>query len=201
MKQTAVAQGAISNPISRWALENRLTVSFEMVPKNANSLLDLGCGEGHFLAILERSFPSMMLVGVDLSEENIRYARRILKRARLVTGDATRVNLPASSFDVVSALELLDHVNSDRALLLKVRSLLKPKGVLIVSTPDSNMLLWKLIWRVWTLTLGKRWRAKHLRRYTENELLKLLERSGFRVKRKTRAILGCVMILACEKSR
>jgi len=56
MKQTAVEQGALSNPISKWALEERLGVSFRMIPEGTNSLLDLGCGEGHFLSIIEKHF-------------------------------------------------------------------------------------------------------------------------------------------------
>lgn len=201
MKQAAVSQGALSNPISRWALEERLEASFRMLPRDVHSVLDMGCGEGHFLAMIEKRLPSTKLVGVDLSEENIHYARRILKRVKLICGDASRVRLPNSSFDVVSALELLDHMDSDTALLSKAKSLLKPKGTLIISIPDSGMLLWRFIWGLWTRTLGRRWSGKHLREYDEDGLVKLLRGEGFRVKSKARAIFGTVMVFACEKSQ
>ena len=201
MKQTAVSQHALSNPISRWALEDRLRVSLQMVPENTASLLDLGCGEGHFLAMVEKRFPAARLAGVDLSEENIRYAKGILKKAKLIRGDAAKTNLPGSSFDVVLALELLDHVESDGALISEAWRLLKPKGMLVISIPDSSMLLWNVTWSVWTRTLGRRWEGKHLREYDERRLTRLLESNGFRVKGKARALLGCVMILACEKSK
>jgi len=201
MRQTAVEQGALSNPLSEWALRDRLSVSLSMIPKEAHSLLDMGCGEGHFLALLEKRFPTMKLVGIDLSERNIHYARRILKKARLIKGDTTRVKLSGSSFDVVSTLEVLDHVEDEVALLSEARRLLKPRGTLVISTPDSSIFLWRFIWGVWTQTLGKRWSGKHLRDYNEDKLAELLKRNGFKVKRRARAILGCVMILACEKSR
>jgi 2-polyprenyl-3-methyl-5-hydroxy-6-metoxy-1,4-benzoquinol methylase len=200
MRQTAVAQHALSNPISRWALEDRLKVSLQMIPENAASLLDMGCGEGHFLAMVEKRFPDMKVAGADLSEENIRYAGKILSRTKLIREDASRIRLPRSSFDVVSALELLDHVESDTSLLSEARRLLKAKGTLIVSTPDSSMLLWRFIWGVWTRTLGRKWSEKHLREYDESGLEKLLNREGFSVKRKARALFGCLMVFACEKS-
>jgi len=199
MKQAAVAQHALSNPISRWALEDRLRVSLQMIPGDTASLLDLGCGEGHFLALVEKRFPAARLAGVDLSDENIRYARRILKRARLIRGDATNTKLRSSSFDVVSALELLDHVESDTALLSEARRLLKPKGTLVVSIPDSSMLLWNVTWSAWTRTLGRRWEAKHPRGYGDRTVTGFLSKNGFGIKRKARALFGCLIVLACEK--
>ncbi|QLJ53459.1 MAG: hypothetical protein Sv326_1284 [Candidatus Fermentimicrarchaeum limneticum] len=199
MKQTAVAQHALSNPISRLALEDRLKVSLQMVPENTTSLLDMGCGEGHFLAMVEKRFPAAKLVGVDQSDENIRYAKRILKRARLIRGDATKTELRSSSFEVVSALELLDHVESDTALLSEARRLLKPKGTLLISIPDSSMLLWNIAWSVWTRTLGRKWEGKHLRGYDDRTVTELLNKNGFSIKRKARALFGCLIVPACEK--
>jgi len=200
MKQTAVSQHALSNPISRWALEDRLKVSLQMIPENTTSLLDLGCGEGHFLSMVEKRFPAAKLIGVDLSDMNIHYAKGILKMTKLMEGDATKVKLRSSSFSVVSALELLDHVESDTALLSEAKRLLKPKGTLVISVPDSSMLLWNLGWSVWTRTLGGRWKEKHLREYDENSLTDLLSKNGFRIKRKARALLGCLIVLACVKN-
>ena len=199
MKQTAVAQHALSNPISRWALEDRLKVSLQMIPENITSLLDMECGEGHFLAMVEKRFPAAKLVGVDKSDENIRYARGILKRARLILRDATKTELRSSSFDAVSALELLDHVESDTALLSEARRLLKPKGALVISIPDSSMLLWNIVWSVWTRTLGRRWEGKHLRGYDDTTVAELLNKNGFIIKRKVRALFGALIVLACEK--
>lgn len=167
--------------------------------KSMRSLIDIGCGEGHFLAMVEKRFPAAKLVGIDQLDENIRYARRILKRARLICGDATRTRLRSSSFDVVSALELLDHVESDTALLSEARRLLKPRGTFVISIPDSSMLLWNVIWSIWTRTLGRKWKGKHLRRYDDGSVTELLSKNGFGIKRKARALLGCLIVLACEK--
>ncbi|MCX6776216.1 MAG: class I SAM-dependent methyltransferase [Candidatus Micrarchaeota archaeon] len=199
MSQAAVPQGALSNPISRGALGDRLKLPLLMIPGKAKSLLDMGCGEGHFLAAVERTHHSIRLVGVDLSDENIRYARKILSRAKLICGDASRIDIPSSSFEVISALELLDHVEDEDALLSEASRLLKPQGILVLSIPDSSMLTWRLGWGLWTATVGRRWREKHLREYNEAKIEEMLERNGFRIRSRGRAIFGCVMIFACEK--
>lgn len=200
MKQTAVKQDALANPISRWALGDRLSVSLEMIPEDARSLIDLGCGEGHFLAMIEKRFPKTSLTGVDLSDENILRASKLLSRAKLIEADASHTKFPSSSFDVVSVLEVLDHVEDDGALLLEARRLLKPKGVLIISAPDSSKLIWNLVWEIWTRTFGRRWRGRHLREYDERKLEEMLTKYGFRVKKKARALFGCIIILSCEKT-
>ena len=186
------------NPILRRALDNRLKKTISLVPKDAQSLLELGCGSGYFLADIEKQFPSIKLTGVDLSEENLSFANAILKRTKLMKGDATNLKLPDSSFDVVAALELIEHVHDDKALLAEAWRVLKPHGTLILSTPDTEKPLWSTVWKLWNNTFRMRY-DPHFREYKEEDFKKLLEESGFKVKNEVRALFGCIMIFECEK--
>jgi len=197
-KSTELKQSRF-NPVQRWGMHGRFKNAINMVPKNAQSLLDLGCGAGYFLAAVEEQFPSIKLTGVDLSEENLSSANATLKRTTLIKGDATRLKLPDSSFDVVSAQELIEHVNDDKALLAEIWRVLKSKGTLIISTPDTEKLLWCTTFNVWN-KIFRTGDSPHLREYKEKDFKKLLEDKGFKIKDGRRALFGCVMILECEKA-
>jgi SAM-dependent methyltransferase len=95
-------------------------------------VLDAGCGWGVTLEALERS--GFEAVGLDVS-------RRALERLdapgrRLVEADLARP-LPAEAgpFDAVLALDVIEHLDDDGAVIGRLGSLLKPGGVLVVSVP------------------------------------------------------------------
>jgi SAM-dependent methyltransferase len=100
-------------------------------------VLDLGCGTGHGMQMIERSSPARVW-GADLAPEAVRYAahRYPATARRLVVCDALQLAFAPARFDVVSAVEVIEHVPSARALLDQVRYVLKPDGTCFVSTPN-----------------------------------------------------------------
>src|SRR5688572_22090494 len=81
-----------------------------------------------------------------------------------------RVSLPMASFDVVTALRVLEHISDPRDVLARIRSVLSPVGRLYLGVPDAARPRHRL-----TEFLG----SQHLRLFSAGALSSLLESSGF----------------------
>ena len=103
--------------------------------------LDVGCGNGygsHYLAE-----EAERIEAIDIAEEALTFARRIYRRDNLAfhQASATALPFPDGSFDVASCLEMIEHISSTDAgrLLGEVARVLRPDGLLIVSTPNGAL--------------------------------------------------------------
>lgn len=95
-------------------------------------ILDVGCGWGLTLDALERQ--DYQVVGLDISR---RALERVERPGRnLIAADITRP-LPqnAKQYSVVVALDLIEHLDDDRAAILRLAQLTKPAGFIIISVP------------------------------------------------------------------
>ncbi len=105
-------------------------------------LLDLGCGFGSFvLAARQAGFEAQ---GLDMGDFQVKFARQRLAieapeadpEAVYLHGDAQHTGLPAESYDVITAWNLLEHVPDCRQLLREAHRLLRPGGILIGIAPN-----------------------------------------------------------------
>jgi SAM-dependent methyltransferase len=98
-------------------------------------VLDAGCGVGYGTANLAEE--AVRIVGVDLSEEAIAYARDRHARPNVefVVGDLAALDLADASFDAVCAFEVIEHLPEPERFVREMRRVLRPGGVLLVSTP------------------------------------------------------------------
>ncbi|TMJ97029.1 MAG: class I SAM-dependent methyltransferase [Actinobacteria bacterium] len=129
-------------------------------------VLDLGCGTGFNLEAA-RTLGVPDGVGVDLSIRALSFCRERGLR-RLVRGDAAAPPFCDAMFDIVLALDVIEHVEDDRAALGELLRVLRPGGRLIVFTP-AFQFLWSVQDRV----------SHHYRRYTATELRTKLSDAGY----------------------
>jgi 2-polyprenyl-3-methyl-5-hydroxy-6-metoxy-1,4-benzoquinol methylase len=139
--------------------------------RETGRLADIGCGDGHFLA--EAQSRGWRVMGTE-------YGRAPIGRAR-ARGLAVRQApfMPSErefgEFDVVTAFEVIEHVADPRCELQMMRALLRPGGVLYLTTPNFASLA--------RLVLGADWPLidypEHLVYFTRNTLDRLLRRLGF----------------------
>ncbi|MCZ6598774.1 MAG: class I SAM-dependent methyltransferase [Planctomycetota bacterium] len=135
-------------------------------------LLDVGCGTGGNLAFVERRFPGLATCGLDVDAGALRYCRERGPHARLIQGEGGRLPFGDTSLSCVLALDVIEHVDDDRALLAEFRRVLEPGGVLVASVPAYPSL-----WSEHDEALH------HKRRYKHGELQRLLVEAGFVVER------------------
>jgi len=102
-------------------------------------VLDIACGEGYGSALLAQVARSV--VGVDVSDEAIAFARDAYRREnlRFLMGDGREIPVPDVSIDVVVSFETLEHLYEQDSLIAEFRRVLRPGGLLIISTPDRNV--------------------------------------------------------------
>lgn len=134
------------------------------------SILDIGCGAGGMLAFLGRYGRA---AGVDASPEAVAMAGRDGADVRLGMLPADIPFEPAS-FDVITLLDVLEHVDADAAALDTIRGLLRPGGHLIVTVP-AYAFLWS----------GHDVVNEHKRRYVRHGLRTKLTAAGLAIERLT----------------
>jgi 2-polyprenyl-3-methyl-5-hydroxy-6-metoxy-1,4-benzoquinol methylase len=99
-------------------------------------VLDLGSGEGYGTALLAEH--AREVVGIDYSPEAVRHARATYSRGNLLFDVEDAMGIPddLGRFDVVACFEVIEHVEDHDALLSGVARILRPCGVLLLSTPN-----------------------------------------------------------------
>lgn len=135
-------------------------------------ILDVGCGTGANLELLGEYGEAE---GVDVSPDALAFCRaRGLSRVKL--GEAEKLPYEDNSFDLVTGLDVVEHLDDDVAGLSEMRRVLRPDGRALLFVP-AFMFLWGVQDDV----------SHHRRRYTIPRLRKVVEEAGFEVERATYA--------------
>lgn len=128
-------------------------------PQPDDLLLDCGAGTGLFAKEMERSCRVLVL---DDHEEALRILRTRFRSDQILSLAGDQVPLPDGCLDYVTALDVLEHVPDDAAVVRGFYRLLKPGGLAVVTVPASMAL-----WSDWDVALH------HFRRYAKSQLVAL----------------------------
>lgn len=113
----------------------------------AKNVLDIGCLEGYTLLTLANKL-GVTGVGVDLSRSGIERASRVAKdkgyKVDFVQDYAEHFmeEVERNKFDLIVALEVLEHVKDDKVFLNLVDTMLAPGGTVLISTPAFESPVW-----------------------------------------------------------
>ncbi len=136
--------------------------------------VDIGCGTGKMLEEMTKWRKWKKVLGLDGASEALGFCRKrgvgVVKKADF----EKKLPLGNTSVDVISSLDVVEHIRKDTALIREFYRVLKPGGLVIVTVPA-----YKWLWTYWDDIL------KHKRRYTGKEIRRKFERGGFEVVRQS----------------
>jgi 2-polyprenyl-3-methyl-5-hydroxy-6-metoxy-1,4-benzoquinol methylase len=130
-------------------------------------LLEIGCGTGHNLAMLAR-FGDIDAVELDSYAREI--ATKRLDRPVMNAMLPELAGVPAQHYDLVALLDVLEHVEDDRAALKAIATRLRPGGSILLAVPQYPWM--------WT---GHDVASHHFRRYTKATLRKAIDDAGLKI--------------------
>jgi ubiquinone/menaquinone biosynthesis C-methylase UbiE len=151
-----------------WWFQGRkdLVLSFlgRYQPSSRPRILDVGCGTGGMLSGYAEFGPS---VGIDSAPEAAHFCNR--RGLNMILGSGMQIPMADASVDVVSALDVIEHVDDDRAILREMWRVCTPGGLLLLTVPAFQFL----------------WSSHddlnhHKRRYIRSDLAQRLRETGFR---------------------
>jgi 2-polyprenyl-3-methyl-5-hydroxy-6-metoxy-1,4-benzoquinol methylase len=137
------------------------------------TILDIGCGTGAMSAKLAEHGN---VVSADFSQLALTFSRK-RNLNRLCASDAIHLPFRSESFDVVVAMDILEHVEDDHAAIMEIQRVLKSGGRVISTVPAYRSL-----WSAHDVAL------MHHRRYTAAELRRLFESAALKIEKLTYAM-------------
>ena len=173
-------------------LEWEMFTSLVPASLSGQNLLDYGCGVGELSLLCARRGATVL--GVDRSEAVIQTARHQAKVNLMNLMDMDRCRFEVHTempvvgrYDLIVAKDVIEHIRDDDMWLASVAAILKPQGLLILSTQNNrclNYLIEATYHRWWQgdkSWMG--WDPTHVRFYNASSLSRLLTRHGFTVEK------------------
>jgi glycosyltransferase involved in cell wall biosynthesis/SAM-dependent methyltransferase len=152
---------------------DRLSILARIAGREDGKLLDVGCYNGHFSNAAKQLGYDVTSVEPDIQAANDAKNQYDLD---IIIGEFENVSLPKADFDIVSFIQVFEHLLDPPAAMRRVREVLKPGGYLLVELPAYDAVSRKI--------LGNRWRqfiSDHSRFYTGEVFRRLLESEGFEI--------------------
>ena len=149
------------------ALQTVLAAVLERLPATT-SILEVGCGTGNVLRVLESVSQGRPLIGMDLFLEGLQFARTRVS-CPLVQAGISRPPF-STQFGLIGLFDVLEHLPNDDRVLRDLRAMLAPGGALVLTVP-AHQSLWSYFDEA----------SHHCRRYAEDELRAKLLAADYQV--------------------
>jgi 2-polyprenyl-3-methyl-5-hydroxy-6-metoxy-1,4-benzoquinol methylase len=170
-RQTRRRLAAAERDAHPWSQGRRRVVAAQLerldIPAGATAL-DAGCGGGLLLAELARHAEAY---GVDADAESVALARAAVGDDRVQVARLEALPFPDARFDLVMSMDVLEHLDDDRAALRELRRVTRPGGRMLVSVPALPALF-----------SSHDVAAGHRRRYRRRDLVAAAGETGWRLR-------------------
>lgn len=172
--------------LSEWAIAH-------INVKNNDYVLDIGCGGGANIGRFINKCPNGFVVGIDYSEESVKFSRKknkkfLGKNCDVQVGNVNNIQFEDNEFDIVTAFETVYFWPDLRENFKEVNRVLKPNGCFMIcceeSDPDNDKWQEKI---------------KGMKVYSAEQLKNLLNKTGFKVEKTDRKIDSSWMCIVARK--
>jgi SAM-dependent methyltransferase len=133
--------------------------------------LDIGCGLGFFLE--EAQQLNWKVFGTEYTD--VAVEKCIQKRITTFKGDLSEINFGNEKFDVVTCFEVIEHIQDLTSFINHIKNILRPGGLLYLSTPNINSLNSRLLKQNWNVLCY----PEHLSYFSKKSLNHLLTANCF----------------------
>jgi 2-polyprenyl-3-methyl-5-hydroxy-6-metoxy-1,4-benzoquinol methylase len=148
--------------------------------KAKGKLLDVGCGEGLFLQLAQKS--GWQVSGIELSPYASKFASKALG-TKIYCGQLHEEVFDDNSFDVVTMWHVLEHVEDPKRYLREINRVVKSGGLLVIAVPNVNALVMQSAYRVIRRRKSKLFSVNdkevHLYHFSQKTLAAYFEKTGF----------------------
>ena len=166
----------------RWFIKLRTLLEikkYNRLLKNKDSpggvkVLEIGCARGKYIKSL-RDWGGYQVIGVEIDKKSSEYAQKE-HNLEVRCGELLSQNFPANNFDIVIMNHVLEHLYNPLETLKEVHRILRPRGLLLVRTPDSDVIERKLFGKYWSPYEAPR----HIILFSKSILRKILSSLDFR---------------------
>ncbi len=164
----------VVNKNGYWSYDYRITAK-ELQRRNVRNLIDIGCGNGAFLAFFHTHSPSAKLSGLDLSHEMVVRSRERLPGSNIVEGDAEAMPFADESFDAVSCHMSIHHHPHPEKSLSEMYRILEKNGIVVINELTGPKWMRKFMNRCFT-----KWETGDHAVYSRPEMRQMMEEAGFK---------------------
>lgn len=142
--------------------------------KKKGAILDIGSGLGLFLSKFREK--GWSVVGTDISSDVARYSKKLFG-IKVLVGDVVKLPLPKAHFDLVTLNGVFEHIYDPSKTLKKIRQVLKPDGILVVTVPNIESLGYLIHRKEWYhLQPGR-----HIYHFSPKTIKRLFDKEGFTI--------------------
>lgn len=140
---------------------------------NVRSCADIGCATGAFMECAQNF--GFEVKGFELSQIAINLAPDSI-RNKIIKADINSYLVSTSEkFDLVTAYDILEHVQDPKSFLQELKMLLNPGGIIAISTPDTEHFLRRLLGKAWPMLQP----MQHTFLFGRSGLTRLMQEVGF----------------------
>jgi 2-polyprenyl-3-methyl-5-hydroxy-6-metoxy-1,4-benzoquinol methylase len=149
----------------------------QLGPLKGKSLLDFGAASG--ILVSEAAKLGALAIGVEKSRWLVEQAERKSRPVTIRT--LTELESENMKFDVITLVDVIEHVDDPLGTLIQCERLLRPGGKILLTTPDHASIARQLFRAKWW-----HYRAAHITYFSLRDLNFLAERAGFEIESKAR---------------
>lgn len=140
-------------------------------------ILDIGCNEGELTKIISKK---NKVIGMELSEGAVKKAKT--KGLEVIKGDVYKIPFKDNYFDLVHFSEVIEHILDTDKALMEIHRVLKPKGRLIMTTPNFCSFRDRILVLFGHLQSYAQ-HEEHVRIFNKERLSKHLKKNKFKIKK------------------